>query len=313
MSNVNQHFKKLEIHFEIISQCGLNCVHCSSESDIKQSTQQLTPEKIANFIRSISKDVKLYISLTGGEPLLSNQFSPILNTLNQFNNINQIGLFTSGCIVTDKGKIQSINEKLSMTLKEIGITFCYVSLYSHLSNIHDLVTRVPGSHKYSIRSIRNLLYNGIDTKVNFVLMKYNQKEIKKVIFFLNHLGIKEVRFLRLVRHGRAKKHWGLIGLNKDEQKVILQKAINSVMKDNLKIKITVAGFPEIWDCRPFGIGKMCQAGIGLYYVDRKGSVFPCACKKREESFSLINIDDADVSKRLLSPQKLYNIKCLQDI
>jgi len=313
MNNDNQHLKKLEIHFEIISQCGLNCVHCSSESDIKQSTQQLSPEKIANFIKSISKDVKLYICLTGGEPLLSNQFFPILNTLNKFNNINQIGIFTSGCIVTEKGEIQEINEKLSMTLKETGITFCYISLYSHLSNVHDIVTRVPGSHKYSIRSIRNLLDNGIEAKVHFVPMRYNQNEIEKAIHFLNDMGVKEIRFLRLVKHGRAKKHWGLIGLSKDEQKIVLQKAIDSVTKDILKIKITVAGFPEIWDCRPFGTGKMCQAGIGLYYIDWKGSVFPCACKKREEAFSLFNVDDADVSKRLLSSKKLYNVKCLQDM
>ncbi len=317
MNNGNQHCKELEIHFEITSQCGLNCIHCSSGSGMKQPTQQLCPEKIKDFIKSISKDVILYVCLTGGEPLLSSQFFPILNTLTKFSNIDQIGLFTSGCIIAEKGGIQPINEELSMTLRKAGITFCYLSIYSHLDNIHDLVTRVPGSYECSIRSMRNLLDNGIETKANFVPMKCNKKEIEETVHFLNDMEVREFRFLRLVEHGRARTYWGSIGLSRDEQEAMLKKVIESVTKDELKTKITAAGFPEILDCRPFGTGRMCQAGIGLYYIDWQGNVFPCACEKRQEAFSLCNVDDADVSKKLLSSQKPHNIRphnieCLQD-
>ena len=143
-------------------------------------------------------------------------------------------------------------------------------------------------------------------------MKYNQRGIEKVIYFLNELGVKEVRYLRLVRHGRAERNWKLIGLSKNEQSTILERAIKSITKNGLKIRITVAGFPEKWDCRPFETGEKCQAGIGLYYIDSKGRVFPCACKKRNQLYFVCNIDANNIREKLFSPGKVYNVKCLQD-
>ena len=306
------HNKKVEIHFEIISQCGLNCVHCSSESNIEKIEGHLFPARIEKFLKSIGEDVTLYICLTGGEPLLSDQFFPILGRLKEFGNIKGIGFFTSGCVVTEQHGIKAISEKTSLRLREAGITFCYVSLYSHLANVHDSVTGVSGSYNLSILSIRNLLSSGIETRVNFVPMKYNQRGIEKVIYFLNELGVKEVRYLRLVRHGRAERNWKLIGLSKNEQSTILERAIKSITKNGLKIRITVAGFPEKWDCRPFETGEKCQAGIGLYYIDSKGRVFPCACKKRNQLYFVCNIDANNIREKLFSPGKVYNVKCLQD-
>ena len=304
--------RKLEIHFEIVSKCWLNCIHCSSESDIRRDGHCLSSLKIENFIASIGSDIELYVCLTGGEPLLSNQFLPMVRRLRQFSNIKRIGFFTSGCLGTEVGGINAIDERMSKELKEAGVGFCYVSLYSHLNHVHDQITTVAGSHKFSLESIRNLLKNGIEAKINLVPMKYNKNEIEKTVYSFNELGVPEVRFLRLVRHGRAEKHWKLIGLKREDQRAMIERAIKSAEEMGLRIRITVAGFPEIWNCRPFETGEKCQAGIGLYYIDSKGRVFPCACKKRNQLYFVCNIDANNIREKLFSPGKVYNVKCLQD-
>jgi len=233
--------RKLEIHFEIVSKCWLNCIHCSSESDTGRDEECLSSLEIENFIASIREDIELYVCLTGGEPLLSNQFLPMVSSLKQFRNIKSIGFFTSGCSGTEAGSIKAIDEKMSGQVKEVGVEFCYVSLYSHLNHVHDEITRVAGSHSFSLVSIRNLLKNGIETRINLVPMKCNENEIEETVYSFDKLGVSEVRFLRLVRHGRAEKNWKLIGLERDDQRAIIERAVKSKEENGLKIRITVAG------------------------------------------------------------------------
>jgi len=304
--------RHLEVHFEIASQCGLDCRHCSSESGSEGEPVRLDAESIARFAESLGSGLGLYISLTGGEPLTSGQFLQVSQALRRVGSICRMGFFTSGCIVTEAGMRRAIDHTSALRLREAGIDFCYISLYSHLGAVHDWVTRVPGSHECSLRSIAALLEIGIDARVHFVPLQQNQSDVGETISFLDQMRVPEVRFLRLVKHGRARRQWQLIGLSRHEQAALLREAVRTVDESGLSIEISAAGFPELMDCRPLGQGRLCQAGISLLYVDRDGRVFPCACKKRDERFCLGIVGESEILRKVRSVRREHNLKCLQD-
>jgi len=276
-------------------------------------TNKVTVSDIQNFLLP-NNGINYYICLTGGEPLLSDEFFTIIKGLRNVVNSGKIGFFSSGCIYVENGQCKEINLLLAKELKIAGTDFAYISVYSHITSIHDWITRIPGSLEATIESIKNLINSGISVRVNYVLMKSNNSSIIETIKYLDKLGVDEIRFLPLVKHGRAEQAWKDIGLDRCETKQILQSVISKVRQQDIKIRISVAGFPDIWDCRPFGNGDKCQAGCGLLYVDVNGNIFPCACKKKDSNYLLANIRDGDIMHLLKYSnfKKLYHEACLQD-
>jgi hypothetical protein len=96
-------------------------------------------------------------------------------------------------------------------------------------------------------------------------MKCNRNEVLAFLAFLIGEGVTETRFLRLVKHGRAEKNWEQIGLSADEQIEVVRGVVDGVHRFP-GMRLTIAGFPQYWDCRPFFNSKGCQAAIRLYYM-----------------------------------------------
>lgn len=303
---------EIEVHIEIISRCILECIHCSSEARVKTKRHYLPLVNIIDYIRRTCLSANTRLFLTGGEPLVLAELSEIINELGKLNGIIYLGLFTSGVLTDELGRLKAVSAERARELRQKGLIGCYLSIYSHDEHIHEDITKVHGSFQCTLESVSNLIKAGIETRVHCPVMKVNYRSLTETSLYCAEKGIKEVRFLRLVKHGRAKKNWLQIGLTEDEQKDAIVRTLKDLRALGSDIRVTVAGFPDLFDCRPFNIGRKCQAGIGLFYINWKGDIFPCACKKRDPKFVLGNIFNSPAYPNIRSCFSSCRVKCLQD-
>lgn len=274
----------MEIHFEIENGCLLKCRHCSSFATDQGKWMNYTTREMIAFLQIFSE--KKYIFLTGGEPLLHNEFDDIIFSLkNELSNVS-VGAFTTG-IVVQQGKLCGISEKRAHNLATLGLEMCYFSIYSAQAKKHDWMTENDGSFELTIESIRRLHEQDVEVKINLVITKKNQDEIGDIIELASSLGCTEVRLLKLVNHGRAENCWADIGVSEQEYRENVLKNVN-IYKN---IKVTASSCSDILPCRPFSNAEGCQAGSKLAYVTYEGNVFPCACTKNNEIYKIGKIDD----------------------
>lgn len=289
----------MEIHFEIENGCLLKCRHCSSFATAQGTRMSYTIKEMIAFLQIFSE--KKYIFLTGGEPLLHEAFYDIVFSLkSELTNVS-IGAFTTG-IVARQGKLCGISEKQAHNLASLGLEMCYFSIYSAQAKKHDWMTEYEGSFLLTLESIKRLCEQNVEVKINLVITRKNQNEISDIIEMASSLGCTEVRLLKLVNHGRAKKCWLDIGLTEQEYR---ESVLENVSRYT-NIKITASSCSDILPCRPFIDAQGCQAGSKLAYVTYEGNVFPCASTKNNEYYKIGKIDDIMRLKQYFERKKAVN-------
>lgn len=304
---------QIELHLEISSGCLLNCIHCSSSWVSAESCTSVSVlNSLDSFLSTAPPDCELSICLTGGDPLLCPDLEDVLRRCASCTQVRSLGLFTSGCTTKDSTGLFGISASFALKLAKLGVSFAYISLYSHIATNHDAITQVSGSHATTLFSIKNLVAAGIDVRIHFVPMRINLNDFYKLTALATQLGISEIRLLRLVKHGRATDNWLEIGLDFNSQKRFVQKAIEYVDACKLPIQITVAAFPQMYDCRPFPTGAHCQAGLRLFYIDHDGWVFPCACAKRQPLSALCHIAEGAAVWSTSITAEACRLVCWQD-
>ncbi|TYQ18420.1 UNVERIFIED_CONTAM: MoaA/NifB/PqqE/SkfB family radical SAM enzyme [Acetivibrio alkalicellulosi] len=296
-----------EIHFEIERNCELRCKHCSSHLIRDQVKRKYTFLDIAQLIQLLNK-YSVYVFFTGGEPLLSKDISELIQHVSIQPIDTHVGLFTSGITSNKEGNLESITNERARKMHSIGLEMCYVSVYSYDSVIHDSMTNIQSSHLLTNNAMKNLLKEGIDVKFNSVIYSDNENDIDGILEYANFIGASEVRLLKLIQHGNAKKNWDELCLTHNKHCNIL---INYLNRQNFFPQITISGYPQIAPCRPFDSSRGCEAGVRLLYITYLGDVFPCACTKNNPYYKICHISDVDkLKKYLYNINSTYRLCCL---
>jgi MoaA/NifB/PqqE/SkfB family radical SAM enzyme len=241
-------------------------------------------------------DCKTHLYLTGGEPLFSETILEDIKFIKQNTADTDIGLFTCGI----NSSFSPISVEFGIYLKSIGVEDCFFSIYHKDKEIHNYITNKEGAYETTMESISNLFNVGIKIKVNLVLNKYNYLGLDEIIEHLDSLKmINGIRLLRLVRGGNGEKNWDDLGISYMEQNSEILKIMEN--KKKYVSNITVAGFPDVFPCRPFEDSLKCQAGIRLLYVTFDGYLYPCACvKNKKEPFLIGHISDSEAIMKFLN-------------
>ena len=71
-----------------------------------------------------------------------------------------------------------IREAQAARLRDLGVESIQVSIYSHRPEVHDAITKVPGSLRRSINAIRFLKSQGLKVIIANVLMTENCRTIR---------------------------------------------------------------------------------------------------------------------------------------
>lgn len=290
--------QEIEVHIEITNKCILQCKHCSSSANSVE--KQLDLNKVLKFIEGISENKSIRLILTGGEPLLFPEVQGLLQAIKRLNRDIQVGMFTTG-IIKKFDRLVSLSKREINELKNIGLKFVFLSLYSNNNKKHNRITNRNLSFERTIEAIEKFSSCGIETNINLPLMKSNIEELEEIIRYIRTMDVNEIRLLRLINHGAAKENWDEVGVNPLKQ-------LDAIKSINLDDKTSLGGFLELKSCQYITDEKRCLAGNNKLYIDINGDIYPCGAAKCNVKTKLGSIhEDFEINK--YKEVKLYCLAC----
>src|SRR3984893_3793160 len=146
----------LSVHLDITYRCNERCVHCYLDHD---DHGEMTTAEIVDLLTQLADAGVFFLSLSGGEVLMRRDFFEIVERARQL--LFNVKVKTNGVM---------IHEKEAARLRRLGVEQIQISVYSHRPDVHDAITKLPGSLKRTIRAIRFLKCQGLKVTISHVLM-----------------------------------------------------------------------------------------------------------------------------------------------
>jgi len=262
----------LNIHLDITYRCNERCAHCYLEHS---GENELTTAEIRGFLKQFADAGTFFLTVSGGEPLLRRDCFEVIEFARE-ENFN-VKLKTNAVL---------IREKQARRLREAGVEQVQVSIYSHKPEVHDAITKLPGSLARSLEGIRLMRAAGLKVTLANVLMKSNARDFAGVQALATEMGSQYTLDPTITPM-----------LNGDSSILTLrlpQEELHGIFRDGRlvgRVDEFCAPPPPIDDGIREGIP--CSAGHTSCYVSPWGEVYPCVqfplfCGNlRQQSFSEI--------------------------
>jgi AdoMet-dependent heme synthase len=164
----------LGVHLDVTYRCNERCVHCYLDHE---DHGEMTTAEICGVLDQLAEAGVFFLTLSGGEVLMRMDFFPILEYARSL-------MFS----VKIKTNAFMIREKEADRMRDLGVQSVQVSIYSHRPEIHDAITKLPGSLKRSIAGIRLLRSRGLNVTIANVLMRQNLGDYAGVKALARELG-----------------------------------------------------------------------------------------------------------------------------
>lgn len=161
-------------HLDVTYRCNERCDHCYLEHDDKG---EMTTAEIFDLLDQLAEAGVFFLILSGGEPLLRRDLFGIIERARE--KTFSVKLKTNAVM---------IREKEAKRLKELAIERVQISVYSHRPEVHDAITRLPGSFKRTIAAVRFLKSQNLKVTMANVLMRDNVHDAMGVQELAHELG-----------------------------------------------------------------------------------------------------------------------------
>lgn len=171
----------IKLHYD----CNNNCIFChASDNKLVRSDHVLLKNKL-----KLADELGIkQIILSGGEPTIYPGLDDLMHTLECMS-------FSSGFI--SNGRMFYYKE-FSERILSYQADYFYISLHSHIPEIHDKITGTSNSWKQAFGGIKNIIElskaDCIDLTVNCVLNRYNIDQLEQFVVYLQGHGIKNIKF-----------------------------------------------------------------------------------------------------------------------
>jgi len=174
--------KKIKVHTGYT--CNSNCQFCYYLARIHES---LLPEKL------LLEEIKLArrlnwedIDFTGGEPTIVPYLDRLISTAKAVG-FKDIAIITNG--------IRLVDREYFIKLRNAGLNDVLFSLHGANSQIHDSLTRVPGSFNRITSAIEIAKELGIKIRTNLTINTLNYKTLPDYAELISKLGVHTVNFI----------------------------------------------------------------------------------------------------------------------
>ena len=243
--------------FELTAACNLKCVHCYIAGPEPERQKDLDPVDVYKILDALQEAGCLYLLLTGGEPLLRNDFADIYTYAKKKGFI--ITVFTNGTL---------INDSIIDLFKKMPPFSVEISLYGATEAIYERITGVSGSYKASMNGIGRLIDAGIELKLKTILMTHNRHEFQAIAGMAKELGL-PFRF-----------DAGIIPrFNGDKAPVGLRLPADTAVELEFTDNVRAEQWVQFWDrvVNPAGDNYLysCGAGLTTCHINAKGMLQPC--------------------------------------
>jgi AdoMet-dependent heme synthase len=244
----------LSVHIDLTYRCNERCVHCYLDHE---DHGEMTTVEVKDLLDQLANAGVFFLTLSGGEILLRRDFFEILGYARAL----------TFCVKLKSNAIM-IRESEARRIRSLGVESIQVSIYSHRPEVHDAITKVPGSLKRSLDAIRFLKSYGIKVIIANVLMIQNRQDYPGVKALALELGVECT--LDPTVTPKMDGDRSVLRLNVD------QAALEQVFRDQ-----TLVGSVEEF-CAPTRVADEddleslpCSAGHSSCYISPYGDVFPC--------------------------------------
>lgn len=190
---------KLKFLFlELTQLCNEHCRHCGSRCGDSMPTETLTKDEIFAFLKKISEQFdldNLQLCITGGEPLLRDDFFEIMNYAHALG--FHWGMTTNGTL---------IDAQTAEKLEKAGMGTVSVSL-DGLRETNDWFRQKPGGFDLALNGVRELINRRTfrHVQVTTVVTKKNIGELDELYKLLSNEKVRSWRVINIEPIGRAKE------------------------------------------------------------------------------------------------------------
>jgi radical SAM protein with 4Fe4S-binding SPASM domain len=244
----------LSVQLDLTYRCNERCIHCYLDHD---DHGEMTTAEIKDLLDQMADAGVFYLTISGGEILMRRDFFEILEHARE--RTFCVKLKTNGVL---------IREKEAQRLRKLGVETVQISIYSHRPEVHDAITKMPGSFRQSIDAVRFLRKQGLTVTMANVLMTQNTNDYMSVKALATELDAKftiDPTITPMMDGDRS-----ILNLN------VEQALLQEVFRNE-----ALVGNVEEFCAPPRGVGEEdmdmlpCSAGHTACYVSPYGDVYPC--------------------------------------
>ena len=246
----------LGVQLDLTYRCNERCVHCYLDHD---DHGEMTTAEIRGLLDQLADAGVFFLILSGGEIFLRTDLLEIVEYARKLL-----------CSVKLKTNAVMIRKAKAERIAALGVESVQISVYSHRAEVHDAITKLPGSFRRTIEGARLLRANGVKVSFANVLMKHNANDYPEVQALAGQLGVHysvDATITPMMDGDRS-----ILDLNIDAG------TLRDVFHDS-----TLVGNAEEFCAPPSGPladadafdTLPCSAGHTACYVSPYGDVYPC--------------------------------------
>jgi len=165
----------LSVQLDLTYRCNERCVHCYLDHD---DHGEMTTAEIKHLLGDMAEAGVFILTFSGGEIFLRKDFFELLECAREL----------TFCVKLKTNAVL-IRQREAARLRDLGVESIQVSIYSHRPEVHDAVTKIPGSLRRSLDAIRFLKSHGLKLVIANVLMTENMHDYHGVRALADELGV----------------------------------------------------------------------------------------------------------------------------
>lgn len=274
--------------FEMTYACNESCVHCYAHYPGVMPSPDTIPLSV--YLQAIDnlRDMGcLHLAFTGGDPFMHREFPDV------FFYARKRGFV---CDIYTNGLSLHYNDELLMRMVAAQPRAFFVSLYGSRREIHDAVTRTPGSFDKTVSAIKRMKELGASVVLNVMLLTINYHDLTSIIRLADKLGVEYRVSMSLIRRNDGSDQ--PMDYFVDDKEAI-KKSIMTVYDNFFSIDVSANEVERT--------EYMCEAGVTSISIDPYGRVHPCISLKH----TLGNILEGTVREAWDNPERYRVIEALR--
>ena len=245
----------LAVHFDLTYRCNERCVHCYLDHE---DHGEMTTAEVERVLDQLAEAGTLFLTLSGGELLLRRDFFAILTYARSLR--FDVKIKTNAIL---------LGEREAVRIRDLGVRQIQISVYSHRPDVHDAITKVPGSLARTLNAIRALTRLGLKVTIANVLMRQNAADYDGVRALASELGAEYTMDPTITP--KMDGDTSVLALRMPQPQVLRLFRDRSLVGDDFckPAASEAPDDPEVLDSLP------CSAGHIACYITPYGDVYPC--------------------------------------
>jgi radical SAM protein with 4Fe4S-binding SPASM domain len=249
-----EHNVPLSVQFDLTYRCNERCVHCYLDHD---DHGEVTTAEVRHILDQLAEAGTLFLIFSGGELLLRPDLFDLLAYARALR--FDVKLKTNGIL---------LREREADRIRAAGVREVQISIYSHRADVHDAITKVPGSLERSIAAIRHLKSRGLRVLIANVLMRQNAFDYSGVRALAAELGVDSTVDPTITP--KMDGDTSILSLRVAEPQLLqIFRDRSLVPNDFCTPPSSGSADAETLDALP------CSAGHTALYISPYGEVYPC--------------------------------------